>query len=165
MLVAKAEPSGAAETISVAQLCYDKKLHGCSAGLCSEAFQAQPKLADDMQVQNRYNAARAAALAGCGQGKDDPPLDETAKARRRKQAIDWLKADLAAWSRILESGPAQARQANSQTLQHWKADTDLVGIRDPAALAKLSADEQTSCRNLWSQVEALLAKSGAKPTP
>ena len=29
-----------------------------------------------MQAQNRYNAACAAALAGSGQGKDDPPLDE-----------------------------------------------------------------------------------------
>ena len=121
--------------------------------------QAQPKLADDMQVQNRYNAACAAALAGSGQGKDDPPLDDAAKTRWRKQAIDWLKADLAAWSKILDSGPPQARQAISQTLQHWKADTDLVGLRDPAALAKLPENEQKACRALWAEVDALLAKS------
>ena len=58
-----------------------------SARFWSEAFQAQPKLADDMQVQNRYNAACAAALAGCGQGKDDPPLDEAAKTHWRNRRM------------------------------------------------------------------------------
>ena len=146
ILAGKARPSDALETLGFAQLCYDKKLHGASARFWAEAFQAQPKLAEDMQAQNRYNAACAAALAGCGQGKDDPPLDDAAKARWRKQAIDWLKADLAAWSKVLESGPPQARQAISKTLQHWKADPDLAGIRDDAALAKLPADEQKACR-------------------
>ncbi len=159
ILSGQAKPADAAETLGFARLCYDKKLHTASARFWSEAFQAQPKLADDMQVQNRYNAACAAALAGCGQGKDDPPLDDTAKSRWRNQAIELLKADLAAWSKILESGAPQARQAISQTLQHWKADTDLAGIREPAALAKLPADEQTVCRNLWSQVEALVTKA------
>ena len=52
-----------------------------------------------------------------------------------------------------ESGSAQARQAIAQTLQHWKADPDLVGLREPDALAKLTADEQKACRALWAQVE------------
>ena len=159
ILAGKAKPSDAAETLGFAQLCYDKKLHGASARLWSEAFQAQPKLADDMQVQNRYNAACAAALAGCGQGKDDPPLDDAAKTRWRKQAMDWLTADLAAWSKMLDSGPPQARHAVIQTLQHWKADTDLAGIRDPATLAKLPTDEQATCLALWAEVDALVKKA------
>ena len=110
-----------------------------------EAFQAQPNLADNMQFQHRYNAACAAALAGCGQGKDEPPLDEAAKARWRKQAIDWLKADLAAWSKILDKGPPQARPFIDKTLQHWKADPDLAGMREEAALGKLPEDEQKAC--------------------
>ena len=145
---------------ALAQMCYDKKLHGASARFWAEAFQAQPKLVEDMQAQNRYNAACAAALAGCGQGKDEPPLDDAAKARWRKQAIDWLKADLAAWSKILESGPPQARQSISQTLQHWKADPDLAGLRDAGSLAKLPKDEQDACRALWKDVDALLARAG-----
>ncbi len=165
ILAGKTKPSDATETLGFAQLCYDKKLHGVSARFWCEAFQTQPKLAENMQLPNRYNAACAAALAGSGQSKDDPPLDDIAKARWRKQAIDWLKADLAAWSKMLESGPPQVRQAIAMTLQHWKADTDLAGIREPAALAKLRAGEQAACRNLWSQVEALLSKSGAKTKP
>ena len=125
---------------------YNKKLHGASARLWAEAFRPQPKLAEDMQAQNRYNAACAAALAGCGQGKDDPPLDEAAKARWRKQAIDWLKADLAFWTKQVETGPPEARRSVAKTLQHWKADTDLAGIRDEAALAKLPEDERKACR-------------------
>jgi len=159
ILTGKARPSDALETLGFAQLCSEKKLHGASARLWAEAFQAQPRLAEDMQVQNRYNAACAAALAGSGQGKDDPPLDEGTKARWRKQAIDWLRADLTAWSKLLESGPPQARQPIPETLQHWKADADLSGLRDAAALAKLPENEQQACRGLWAEVDALLAKS------
>ena len=112
-----------------------------------------------MQVQNRYNAACAAALAGCGQGTDDPPLDDAAKTRWRKQAIDWLTADLAVWSKLVDSGPPQARPFVSQTLKHWKADTELAGIRDPAVLDKLPADEQNTCAALWAEVDALVKKA------
>ena len=127
-------------------------------------FTLQPAMADDMNVQNRYNAACAAALAGSGQGKDNPPLDEAAKSKWRKQALDWLKADLAAWSKISDSGPPQAMQSIAPTLQHWKADADLAGLRDAFALAKLTADEQNACRGLWAAVDALLAKAqGTKP--
>jgi len=164
ILAGKARPLDALETLGFAQLCYDKKLHGASARLWAEAFQAQPKLAEDMQVPNRYNAACAAALAGSGQGKDDPPLDDAAKARWRKQALDWLKADLPAWSNVLGSGLSQAHQSVSQTLQHWKSDSDLAGLRDSAALAKLPEDEQKACRALWAEVDALLAHShGTNP--
>ncbi|MFI5460714.1 MAG: tetratricopeptide repeat protein [Isosphaerales bacterium] len=164
ILSGQAKPADAAEWLPLAQMCYYKKLHGASARLWAGAFQAQPKLAEDMQAQNRYNAGCAAALAGSGQGKDDPPLDDATKTRWRKQAIDWLKADLAAWSKLLDSGPPQARQSISKTLQHWKADADLAGLRDPAALAKLPENEQKACRALWAEVDALLAKSqGTNP--
>ncbi len=83
----------------------------------------------------------------------------------RKQAIDWLTADLAAWTKVVESGPPQAGQLVSQTLQHWKADADLAGIRDDAALAKLPADEQKDCATLWAEVDTLLAKAEAQARP
>ncbi len=160
VLAGKTQARRCGRILGFAQLCYEKKLHGASARLWAEAFRSQPKLADDMQAQHRYNAACAAALAGCGQGKDDPPLDDAARTRWRKQAIDWLKADLAAWSKILESGPPQARPSIAQTLQHWKADPDLAGLRDPGSLDKLPKDEQDACRTLWKEVDALLARAG-----
>jgi Flp pilus assembly protein TadD len=158
VLAGKLKPADATEMLGFAQLCYEKKLQNASARFWSQAFQAQPKLADDMQPQNRYNAACAAALAGSGQGKDVPAPDEATKAQWRKQALEWLRADLAFWTRQVETGPPQARQFVAQTLQHWKADTDLAGIRDEAALAKLPADEQKACRALWSEVDAILRR-------
>jgi serine/threonine-protein kinase len=159
VLIGKVKPVDAAEMVGFAQLCYERKLQSASVHFWVEAFQAQPKLAEDMQVQNRYNAACAAALAGCGQGKDEPPLDEAARARWRKQAVDWLKTDLVFWTKQIETGAQQARDAVLQTLQHWKADTDLAGIRDPVALAKLLPEERGACQGLWAEVEALLRRA------
>lgn len=68
---------------------------------------------------------------------------------------------LAAWTKVVESGPPQAGQLVSQTLQHWKADADLAVIRDDAALAKLPADEQKACATLLAEVDTLLAKADA----
>jgi serine/threonine-protein kinase len=165
VLAGRLKPADAAESIGFAKLCHAKKLYGASGRFWADAFRDQPKLADDLKLQHRYNAACAAALAGSDQGKDNPPLDEATKARWRKQALDWLQADLAAWSKILASGPPQARQDVAQMLQHWKADPDLAGLRDPAALAKLPEDEQRACHALWAEVDTLLAKARGSTTP
>ena len=146
-------------------MCYDTGRHSAATRLYSEALKADRKLVEDRQAQHRYNAACAAALAGCGQGKDDPPPDEAARARLRTQARDWLKAELAAWSKSIESGPPQARPVIVQNLQNWKADSDLAGIRDESELKKLPKDEQTACRALWSEVEALLTKARTGTSP
>ena len=114
ILGGRAKSADALESLGFAEVCYGKKLHGAAARFWTEAFQAQPKLADDMKLKNRYNAACVAALAGSGAGKDEPPLDDKQKARWRTQAIDWLEADLATWSKVLENGAPQARQRNLQ---------------------------------------------------
>ncbi len=125
-------------------------------------MKADPKLADDRQAQLRYNAACAAALAGCGKGKDNPPPDDASKVKLRRQALDWLNAELAAWSKMLESGPPQAQPVVASTLKHWKEDSDLAGIRDAAALAKLPQQERAACKQLWGDVDGLLSKVGVR---
>jgi hypothetical protein len=50
----------------------------------------------------------------------------------------------------------------TNTLQHWKGDSDLAGLRDPAALAKLTDDEKKACRARWAAVDALLAKANVR---
>jgi hypothetical protein len=123
----------------------------------------RPKATESRNPQNRYNAACAAALAGCGQGKDEPAPDEAQKAKLRGQALAWLQAELAVWSQIIEKGPAQARPVIVQTLQHWKEDSDLAGVRDLKALDMLPAAEREPWRKLWAGVDALLVK--AQPVP
>jgi hypothetical protein len=145
-------------------MAYDAKRHAAAARLWSEALAADPKLSDDRRAQYRYNAACAAALAAAGRAEGEPPPDAAAKAELRRKALDWLRAELAACSKVLDSADPKARGAVAPTLQHWKEDADLAGVRDRDALAKLSADERRAWEALWKDVDALL-KGEAKPGP
>ncbi len=152
------KPNDNAERLAFAQLTHAHKHFAAAARLWAEALQADPKVAEDRQKQPRYKAACAAALAVAGQGKEEPPLDDAAKTKLRGQALDWLKAELNAWDRLLESGPTQDRPTVEQTLSHWQKETDLASIRDEAALAKLPAEEQKAFAQFWADVAALLKK-------
>src|SRR5262249_37446614 len=118
-----------------------------------------PKLADDLQAWHRYNAACVAALAAAGQGEDTAKLDNTERARLRQHALDWLRADLALWSKQLESGRPPDRALVGQRLRHWQKDTDPAAIRDEAALAKLPAAERAAFAQLWADLAVLLKKA------
>jgi eukaryotic-like serine/threonine-protein kinase len=153
-------PQDVAERLALAQMCYDTKRHAAAAGCWTEALAADPKLGDDRQAGHRYNAACAAALAGSGQGTDDPKPDDAARARLRGQALDWLKAEQAAWAKMLDSGDARARPFVAQNLQHWQADPDLAGVRDRTALAALPEAERADWEALWAEVDRLLGRAG-----
>jgi serine/threonine-protein kinase len=146
-------PADAAERMEYANLCTVKKLPATAAQFFVEAFAAHPALAEDLKAGNRYNAACVAALAGCGQGNDEPPLDDPARARWRQQALAWLRADLGLWTKHLDSGNPQAQAALQQTLLHWQHDPDLAGIREPTALGRLPEAERQACRQLWAEVK------------
>jgi tetratricopeptide (TPR) repeat protein len=149
-----------AERLQLAYRAYEKKLHASSARLFDEALKGDPKLADDRQAQHRYNAACAAALAGCGQGKDEPAPDDAAKARLREQALNWLLAELEIWTKLLEAATPDDRKAIVQTLNHWRhVDPDLAGIRDDAAITNLPESEQSKLKKLWSDFDILLANA------
>jgi tetratricopeptide (TPR) repeat protein len=153
------QPATAAEQRELAALCQDYKgLYTAAARFYASAFTTQPKLADDLQTQDRYNAACAAALAAAGQGGDAEKLHHEERARLRRQALDWLTADLAAWDQLLQDRP-QERARVQKTLRHWKGDRDLMGLRDTEALAKLPPAEQEACRKLWAKVDALLQRT------
>jgi hypothetical protein len=153
------QPSENRERLGLADVCQIKKLNYTAAGLYAAAFAADPKLAADLGAGHRYNAACCAALAAAGQGEDAAQLDDKERSCLRRQALDWLKANLTAWRNRLDSGPAQARPAIVKNLRHWHQDKDLAGIRDAAALAKLTVDEQKVFTQLWADVAALLKKA------
>jgi tetratricopeptide (TPR) repeat protein/precorrin-6B methylase 2 len=157
-------PKDNADRLAVALMCYDTKRPAAAARFWADALQADPKLGDDRRAGHCYNAACAASLAAAGQGKNDPSPDEAARARLREQAMGWLKAELAAWTKLLESGPPQARPTIAKTLDHWRQDTDLVAIRDADALAKLPEAERQDWQALWAEVDALIARArGGSP--
>jgi serine/threonine protein kinase/Flp pilus assembly protein TadD len=154
------QPADAAERVAYAQLCSYKKLHAAAARLWEEAFTADPKQ-DDLEGRWRYAAACAAALAGAGRGADAGAVTEAERARWRRQAVQWLWADLRACSRLVSGGkPEDCRQVRGR-LRHWLDDPDLAGLRESAALARLPAGEQQACRQLWTEVQALLAQAEA----
>ena len=159
MLSGSDKPKDNVEKIAFAQIYYDKALYAASARLWTEALKTDPTLADDRESQHRYNAACAAALAACGKGKDDPRPNDEVRMRLRQQALDWIEAELSLWTKLLESEASTNRSAIAETLAHWKKDTDLAGVREPEALAKLPAEEPKAWKALWSDVDALLEKA------
>jgi tetratricopeptide (TPR) repeat protein len=154
-------PANNAERLTLAEWCQIKKLPRTATRLYAAAFAADPRLADDLQARHRYDAACYAARAATGRGQDAAKLD-TERARLRKQALDWLRADLALRTRQLESGRPDERSAAQNALRHWQRDRDLAGLRDAAALAQLPADEQQALTRLWADVAALLKKAEEK---
>jgi hypothetical protein len=127
------------------------------------ALAADPTLADDRADPPRFDAARAAAAAGTGKDRDDPSSDEPARAPLRRQALDWLGAELASREKAADSGDRSARQATCAALTDWRTDPDLAGVREPAALQKLPEAEQAEWRALWAAVDALQRRTAMPP--
>jgi len=107
----------------------------------------------------RYNAARSAALAGCGEGDESNSLDEAARQHCRRQALDWLRAELGQCTDAIAAGQPEACPSVVDRLQHWQRDCNLAGVRDAEALAKLPDAEQQSWREFWAEVATLTAKA------
>jgi tetratricopeptide (TPR) repeat protein len=153
------QPGSATERSEFAQLCFCKKYYAAAARLWAEAFLANPKLATDLNAGHRYGAAGAAALAAAGQGAEAARLSDQERAHWRKQALQWLRADLTANGKLLGTSTPQDRQLAQLRLRQWPCDPNLASVRDPAALAQLPANEQAMCEQLWADVETLLAKA------
>ncbi len=148
----KADPSSPLDALDMGQAGYYEKSYVSSAMAWARAFEMEPQRADDLKAGHRYNAACAAALASSGKGTDAATLDAAGRTRWRRQAIDWLRANLDAWKKA-----GDAKTARS-TLEHWKQDTDLAGLRDEVELAKLPAEDRAACEAVWRDVDAAIAE-------
>jgi hypothetical protein len=153
-LAGKGAPADAGTQAQMADLAQQpyRRFYHAAARLYRDAFAGQPALAG----AHRYNAARAAALAGTGQGKDAAALNDAQRAEWRKQALDWLAADLAKYTAQAKKAAGQA--VLRQQLSHWLKDSDLAGVRDEQSLAKLPEKEREAWSKLWVEVAALLKK-------
>lgn len=80
----------------------------------------------------------------------------------RRQALDWLRADLTAWDKLLDKNPEMAKPAVTQTLTHWLEDPDFNGVRGAEALAKWPEAERGDWQQLWKDVEALRQQAQPK---
>jgi tetratricopeptide (TPR) repeat protein len=149
-------PKDNAERLAWARDCYLLGQFRSAARLWAEALAADPASGDDLRVSHRYNAACAAALAGCGLG-NDAPTDEVGRAALRRQALDLLRADLTQRAKRLDAdGPGRAEALLN--LEHSIHDVDMAGIRDPDALARLPVAERAEWQAFWKEVEALIVE-------
>ena len=65
-----------------------------------------------------------------------------------QQAREWLRAEVALWTRGLGNGPPADRVLVAQKLAHLWADPDLAGLLDQEALDRLPPAERQECRAL-----------------
>jgi serine/threonine-protein kinase len=160
VLAGAACPADADGWLALAALCHDyKRTFAAAARLYDDAFRQWPDLADDLGAHRRYFAASSAALAGCGWGADAEALTDAERARWRRQAVDWLRADLTLWAKALKGDDAKARAAAQEALTHWKQDPELTVLRDGARLSALPRSERDLCLALWDEVDDLLAQA------
>jgi hypothetical protein len=152
------KPSSARESLDLATLCRRKRTYAAAARFFDSAFAADSKLADDVNAAHRYDAACSAALAAAGKGEDAAKLDDKERARLRKQALGWLRADLA----LFASGDV-GRSRVARFLGQWQKDPDLAGLRDAEALKSLSAEERQAWQKFWADVQSRLAHATGKP--
>jgi tetratricopeptide (TPR) repeat protein len=173
------EPRDNDERLALVGTCQSQRGYHTTARLYAETFTADPHLADNLtrecryrstreepfyervesvNTEARYLAARCAALAGCGMGKDVAGLSRAERARWRKQARVWLRADLALWGKTLDRGSEQDLGLAKRMLTHWQVEPDLAGIRDLKELDGASAEERSDCFALWDEVDAALRR-------
>ncbi len=116
----------------------------------------------EVQRRLRYNAACCAVLAGNGSGQDAPPAAD--RFIFRQQALDWLRAELLAYSKHAGSNPA-ASVATHETMTHWLNDPDLAPVREADALRSLPRVEEDDWNQLWIDVRRLHAAATPASRP
>jgi tetratricopeptide (TPR) repeat protein len=140
----------------LAGLCIRRRQWIEATHLFAQAFAEEPRLAEPVNSA-RYNAACAAALAAA-----DPAAEgfDAERVKLRGQALAWLRAELAALRLRWDSGSPADRAEVQKLMQHWHADSDLVGVRDPSARMSFSAEERASWASLWDEAARLLKRAG-----
>jgi hypothetical protein len=149
------KPKSALELVDFARLCALRQHFSTSCRLWGEAFKTNPRLADDIRAGLRYQAARAAAQAAHIQQEGDTTSGTDRPEQLRTQALAWLNADLAAHTRILDSGVLRDRATLPRRLGQWRVDPALAYLHDDAVLAGLSEPERRAWQRLWEEGETL----------
>jgi tetratricopeptide (TPR) repeat protein len=102
-----------------------------------------------------HDAGRVAVQAGCGDGIDAESLGEDERRNWRAQGRKWLREALSKMIKAIDTDFNKNHNAVQQELTKWRKEPELAGIREPAELDKLPADEKADCQKLWAEVSAL----------
>jgi serine/threonine-protein kinase len=154
----RSKPADPAEALALADLCAQpfQRRYVRAVRLEADAFAADPKLAADREAGYRYEAANHAAQAMAGLAVDLPTFDVAEWAYLSGTAHRWLRADLAALAGV-------SQRVTADALTQWKADPDLVSVRDAEWLAAMPDVDRARWQQFWADVDALLAKATPMP--
>jgi tetratricopeptide (TPR) repeat protein len=145
------DPSAAVVHYSLGLALWGRRQQDEAIGHLQQAVRLDPNLdgARSFLFGSRYAAARAAVRTSSGQAPRAEQPDEQERARLRRRALDWLRANLELRAGLLKDG-----KLVSWSLSAWQADPALAGVRDPAALAKLPDAEREQWLRFWADVAA-----------
>jgi serine/threonine-protein kinase len=168
------------ERLALLGACHFYGHYAAAARLYADTFAADPQLADYLTTECRYRtlreelpeddrmeplategrflAARCAALAGAGRGKDWGTLSAAERMHWRQQARQWLHADLAQWARSLDSGYELDRNLAKKMMTLWRVERDLVELFEPSVPEELSPVERKDYVALWHEVDVLVKR-------
>jgi serine/threonine-protein kinase len=178
------QPQDNDERLALLGICESEALYVAASRLCADAFAVDPDLAERLTKEclrraaqesdkaNRaealnsstgYRAARCAALASCGLGKDSAKLSAAEQTHWRRKALEWLRADLIVLAETLDGGLRADADLAKEMLTLWQNEPDLAGLCEPARLKGLEEDERKGCLALWAEVGIVLARCGNTP--
>jgi serine/threonine-protein kinase len=158
ILDGKEEPTDVPTKLAVAEWCLKHSRRTARAVMVYASVLSTKPLSANLIAAHRFDAACAAALAGCGVGEDVGRLDDYQRAELRKQAFDWLTAEYDAWAERHRAAKLNDCTLAATTLRTWSTRDELKEVRDAKALAKLPTDEQRAWKALWEKVVSLAAK-------
>ena len=124
-------------------------------GHFEQALRIEPKFAPAHKNLRSalYVAASDAVRAAAGQGSGSERLGEPERADKRRQALAWLRADLALMTRSLGDG-----KLSEKSVAPWQTDIALASVRDPAELAKLPDAEREQWQRMWVDISKLVSE-------
>jgi Flp pilus assembly protein TadD len=153
-LSGETQPRSPADRLALANIAGAKRLWVTAVRLYEEAFAADPTLAERLN-SHRYDAACYAVQASASHDGDAASLPDQERAGLRALALEWLRAELDGYRRLLQRQRYQDRIDVASRMNHWRIDPDLESVRG-THLSRLTAAEREDWRRLWGEVHSLL---------
>jgi eukaryotic-like serine/threonine-protein kinase len=114
------------------------------------AMRESPKSFENPTNDLRYNAACWAMNCADSKGIDPVPIEK--RPALRKQALDFLTAELASLRQLADKD----NKFVHERMQHWLKDDDLKSVRETKSLDALPPEERKAWTKLWGDVGTLL---------
>jgi serine/threonine-protein kinase len=160
------QPVDAADLMGLARVAtHIEQRFAVTARLIARSLDAHPHWADFDQDPPRYYGAVCATVAATERDSNLQYAPEADLPGLRKQALQWLRAELSRKAQQWVEGSPEQRDTIRKALAFWTVDGWLAGLREESRLARLPETEQMEWRALWDEVRALLKRNRGDPSP